>query len=275
MKKAIRLFAIAILLVMLLIGCTTEAFANADSKIKYTQELLDVVDTADNNSIICVAVYLNLNESENKYQEDRIGVVNEKYVSFEDFVRRSDEKDLRAAYFEWRRDCLKIDVPIVFHNKQLGTQYYNYYDYESYYDNFINTHDLFSCFPKFKEFTDAPCLYLKVSQEKLKEITSDESVVFIDLEEADNTLLDSGVYRYFDSSDALRILRESVSSIKKHFGPNYDVNDNGIVDSSDALVALRVSAGFIEDAPYFDKWETFTLYDRTRYNDPKTDIIHP
>ena len=262
-----------------MIACTAEVYADDDVSIKYTEELSDVVGTVDDNSYISIAVYLNVNETEYNLQKGKIGASNEKFVPFYDFVSNAANQDLLDNFFEWGRECLKIDpsdVPVVSFNDRFGTQYfYNYYDYESYYDRFIDAHDLFSCFPEFEEYTDAPCLYLKATKEKLKEIASDESVVCIDFKDADPTVLDAGVYRYFDSSDALRILRESVSSTKKHFGPNYDVNNNGIVESDDALTALRVSVGFVEQATFFDKWETFKLYDRTQYKESDINIVRP
>lgn len=97
------------------------------------------------------------------------------------------------------------------------------------------------------ERTDAPMIWVWLNNEDIYRLAAHEKTVRLGYMSDDEPFVpepDEYVYPY-TSLDALRILHATAGKISYHAGVQFDVNQDGVVNTVDALLALQHAAGQI------------------------------
>ena len=122
---------------------------------------------------------------------------------------------------------------------------YDKYDvkYEEYLYDYAQEHDISKCKPEFYYDGMQTAILVQVDKDELYRIAADEQVAAVDYWERYYAVPQVDVQFFYDAEDLLRILRASVDLERKFYSMSCDLDQDGEVTSSDALLALRSSVG--------------------------------
>lgn len=96
-----------------------------------------------------------------------------------------------------------------------------------------------------KESASAPVVIVWLDQEQIYRLAAMDQVCMLLYYEDDSNVTSEAIVFEYTALDALRILQACVGLTSWHFGPEYDVNQDGHVNALDALLALQSSVGLI------------------------------
>ena len=96
-----------------------------------------------------------------------------------------------------------------------------------------------------KESASAPVVIVWLNQEQIYRLAAMDQVCLLLYYEDDSNVTPEDIVVEYTPSDALRILQACVGLTSWHFGPKYDVDQDGYVNTLDALLALQSSVGLI------------------------------
>ena len=172
-------------------------------------------------------------------------------ISKEEYARihANDTKKECEIYLDWLKECKPYDQ-------------YNV-KYEEYLYDYAEEHDLLKYKPLFKYYS-SPAIYISVSKDEFYQIAAYDDVKTVEYWEVVTALPDVVEEFFYDSGDALRILRASVGLERKFYSMSCDLNQDGSIDSTDALSALRSSVG-LENVTQPQPGLTYPLYDVSKF----------
>lgn len=229
-------------------------FESPDLADKIPQSVFEYLSDYKYDDTVYARIGINVTEEEFNKQKENIFAENVEYISFDEYSKIHKDENLAGyeLYSKWLSDIFDVT-----------NNYKGEFDYQYYLEDFVNRNGLAEYKPLFAFYNSEPEIYIQLPKSEFYELLGNDEILAAGYWNINAGYDMVGLFDplVYDSGDALDILRASVGL--ERWTPDKDVDQDGLIDSYDALLALRISVHL--ETIQHGSIPLYPLYDVYRY----------